>query len=255
MKVVIIEDEALAADQMREMILEYDREIQILAMLESVEESVEWFRKNSHPDLIFLDIQLEDGISFSIFDKVDINCPVIFTTAYDEYAIRAFKLKSIDYLLKPIEQDDLDDALKKFGEMSPGTKEQQYIRDVYRQIQSLQKSYRQRFSVKVGQKIRTFKTSEVAWFLSDDGVTTAKLKDGKDYVVDMSLGQLEEEMDPATLFRINRKMLISVDSIEEVHIYSGSRLKLDLQPDPGNDVLVSIDRVTGFKKWLDDGRD
>lgn len=255
MNVVIIEDEALASDQLGDMILEFDSGSRILTILESVEESVEWFRTNKHPDLIFLDIQLEDDLSFAIFDQVEINCPVIFTTAFDEYAIRAFKLKSIDYLLKPIVQDDLENAMKKYKEMTPSLSGQPDIREVIQQIRVMQRTFRERFAVKVGQKIRTFNTDEVAWFLSDDGVTTAQLKDGKSYVVDLSLGRLQEELDPTKFFRINRKMLISLESISEVHIFSGSRLKLELLPNPEMEVLVSIDRVTGFKNWLDDSRD
>jgi len=254
MKVVIIEDEALAAEQLKEMILEYDRDIQILDVLESVEESVEWFRRNTHPDLILLDIQLEDDLSFVIFEKVEIRCPVIFTTAYDEYAIRAFKLRSIDYLLKPVVQEELNAALRKYLEMTGSVPRQEDIRQILDQIRAGNKPRRERFSVKVGQKIKTFRTAEVAWFISESGYTSARLKDGKSYDLDLSLDSLEGEVDPAEFFRINRKMLVSLQSIREVHIYSSSRLKLDLLPDPGLEVLVSIDRVTGFKQWLDDGR-
>lgn len=254
MNVVIIEDETLASEHMEGMIREYDRDVQILAVLESVEDSVEWFRSHRHPDLVFLDIQLEDDLSFAIFEQVEIKCPVIFTTAYDEYAIRAFKLRSIDYLLKPIEQEALNEAIMKYREMIHPAPGRQDLLELIQQINPGKRSFRERFSVKVGQKIKTFRTGDVAWFTSESGITTARLNNSKDYVVDLSLGQLEEELDPSEFFRINRKMLVSLPSIKEVHILSNSRLKLDLEPAPDQDPLVSIDRVTGFKKWLDGAR-
>jgi DNA-binding LytR/AlgR family response regulator len=251
MKVVIIEDEALASERLKKMILEYDGEIEIMAQLESVEESVEWFSSNDHPELIFLDIHLEDDLSFAIFEKVNIASSIIFTTAFDEYAIRAFKLKSIDYLLKPIVQEELEAALKKYREMTSVERVSGEFHKLYDLIVNGKESYRERFSVKTGSKIRTFRTTDIAWFMSESGYTFARLKDGKSYDLDLSLDQLTTELAPGSFYRVNRKMLVSLDAIGEVHILSNSRLKLDLIPMPDEEVLVSIDRVAGFKRWLD----
>lgn len=250
MRVVIIEDEALAAKRLSSMIKSYDNKIDIVASLESVAESVEWFSKNQHPDLIFLDIHLEDDLSFAIFDKVTINSPIIFTTAFDEYAIKAFKLKSIDYLLKPIVQEELHNALKKYKEMVYDKPENPDLSTLYKLIFDNAKQYRERFSVNVGQRIKTFMISDVAYFLSDEGYTSACLKGGEKYYLDSSLEALSEEIDPGIFYRINRKMLISLDSIKEVLIYPKSRVKLLLKPDPEIEVFVSIDKTSDFKKWL-----
>ena len=251
MRVVIIEDEALASERLKKMILSCDKDIEVLAQLESVEESVEWFRTNPHPELIFLDIHLEDDLSFAIFEKVRISSSIIFTTAFDEYAIKAFKLKSIDYLLKPIVQEELNSALNKYREMTSGQRIVTDFHTLYDLIVNKKKQYRERFSVKVGQKIKTFLTSDVAYFLSEGGYTSACLKDGKCYDVEFSLDNLSDELNPETFFRINRKMLLSMSAIKEIHVFSKSRLKLDVIPPAGDDVLVSIDKVPRFKKWLD----
>ena len=251
MRVVIIEDEALASERLKKMILEYDEEIEILAQLESVEESVEWFETNEHPELIFLDIHLEDDLSFAIFEKVDIASSIIFTTAFDEYAIKAFKLKSIDYLLKPIVQEELNAALKKYREMTRGGQVSGDFHRLYDLIVNKKEPYRERFSVRAGRKIRTFRTTDIAWFMSESGYTFARLKDGKNYDLDLSLDQLRDELAPGTFYRVNRKTLVSLDAIGEVHILSNSRLKLELIPPSEEEVLVSIDRVAGFKRWLD----
>jgi DNA-binding LytR/AlgR family response regulator len=251
MRVVIIEDETLASERLKKMILSYDRDIEIIAQLESVEESVEWFRENVHPDLIFLDIHLEDDLSFAIFEKVKISSPIIFTTAFDEYAIKAFKLKSIDYLLKPIVQEELNAALKKYREMTSAGQSGKDFHKLYDLIVKKDQGYRERFSVKVGQKIRMFSVSDVSYFRSEGGFTAACIKDNKNYYIDLSLDALSKEVDPARFFRINRQMLVALDSIKEVHILSSSRLKLDLEPKPEEDALVSIDKVTPFKKWLE----
>lgn len=250
MRVVIIEDEALASERLKKMILSYDRDIEIAAQLESVEDSVEWFRNNNHPDLIFLDIHLEDDLSFAIFEKIKVSSPIIFTTAFDEYAIKAFKMKSIDYLLKPISQEELNAALKKYREM---TGEQDSGKDFHLLYDLIVKkeSYRERFSVKVGQKIKSFSVKDVNYFKSESGFTTAYLNDGKTFCLDSSLDTLSKELNPANFFRINRQMLVSLDAIKEVHILSTSRLKLDIVPQPDEDALVSIDKVPSFKKWLE----
>lgn len=250
MKVIIIEDEALASQRLKKMILDYDPEIEVIAELESVGESVKWFNKNPDPDLIFLDIHLEDDLSFAIFEKVNINCPIIFTTAFDEYAIKAFKLKSIDYLLKPIVQDELNRALKKYKDLTVGSGFSSDINSLYQLMAQKTQSYRERFSVSFGQKIKTFTVDEIAYFLTVDGSTSAYLFDKKSYPVDQSLDKLTQELNPAGFYRINRQFLISIHSIVNVHVFPKSRLKLEIKPDPGMEVFVSIDKVTSFKDWL-----
>jgi DNA-binding LytR/AlgR family response regulator len=180
---------------------------------------------------------------------------IIFTTAFDEYAIKAFKLKSIDYLLKPIVQDELKAALKKFKEMTNVGKAGNDLHILYDMIVKKSNPYRERFSVAVGQKIKTFTIGDVAYFKSEGGYTNACLNDGRCYCIDQSLDVLSKETDPMKFFRINRQMLVAITSIREVHVFAKSRLKLDILPKPGEDVFVSIDKVVPFKRWLEGGRD
>jgi len=249
MNVLIIEDEQLAARRLESMVLAYDPEIKVLAKLESVEDSVDWFKNHAHPDLIFLDIHLEDDLSFAIFDKVKVDSPIIFTTAFDEYAIRAFKLKSIDYLLKPIVQEELNNAISKYKAWS-GQKNSIEMSTVFEMINKKEVSYRERFSVSYGQKIKSFGVSEIAYFYSKEGMTYAVLNDQKHYPVDYSLDNLLSELNPTDFFRINRQYLIKHACIKQVHVFPKSHLKLELSPKPLDDTFVSIDKVTAFKKWL-----
>ena len=232
MKVIIIEDETLSAQRLKNMISEYDPDIKVVAELESVEESVKWFRQNPDPDLIFLDIHLEDDLSFAIFEKVNISSPIIFTTAFDEYAIKAFKLKSIDYLLKPVAQEELNAALKKYGEMTKGQGISTDLNSLYDMIVQKMPKYRERFSVAYGQKIKSFSVENIAYFLSNEGSTSACLFDGKSYPVEESIEKLKNEIDPVDFFRINRQLMVKLNAIVNVHVYPKSRLKLELKPDP-----------------------
>lgn len=249
MKIVIIEDEELAARRLETMILESDPKIEILARLESIEEAVAWFQSHPEPDLIFLDIHLEDGVSFSIFEQVSIETPIIFTTAFDEYAIKAFKLKSIDYLLKPIIQEDLNSAIKKYRNWSQRERKVVDVQSLFELI-STQKPFKTRFSVTIGQKIRLIPIEDIAYFYSDEGITFMVCKSNMEYPVDFSLEKLEEELDPDQFFRISRQFLVGLPSINHVHIYPKSKLKLELVPHSQKEVFVSIDRVTAFKRWL-----
>lgn len=232
------------------MIAAYNPAIEIVAELESVEESVQWFNSNPDPDLIFLDIHLEDDLGFAIFDKVSISSPIIFTTAFDEYAIKAFKLKSIDYLLKPIVQEELNSALKKYGEMTKNQQPSNNLNSLYEMMVNKMPQYRERFSVTYGQKIKTYSVNEIAYFLSVEGSTSAYLQDGKSYPVDLSIEKLTNELDPLDFFRVNRQLLVKLSAIVNVHVYPKSRLKLEIKPNPGFDVFVSIDKVVPFKEWL-----
>ena len=254
MKTIIIEDEQLAARRLETMVKAIDPSIEIIAKLESVTDSAEWFKTHEHPDLIFLDIHLEDGLSFSIFDQVKVNVPIIFTTAFDEYAIKAFKLKSIDYLLKPIIQGDLEKAIKKYRDW--GEKQQVVdLTELYKLMYVKKILYRERFSVVVGQKMKSIEVKDIAYFFSTSGITFVAMNAKSQYSVDQSLDNLMEELDPKLFFRVNRQYLVSLSSIANIHIYPKSRLKLELNPPVSEGIFVSLDKVPDFKKWVDGKKD
>lgn len=251
MKVIIIEDEELAAKRLESMVLKYDPDIQVVQRLASIEESVEWFRKNEQPDLIFLDIHLEDGLSFSIFEHVNINVPIIFTTAFDEYAIKAFKFKSIDYLLKPIIHEELKAAIDKYKEWNKSKHDPINIKQLLDIMYQKENTYRNRFSITIGTKIKTIDIEDVAYFFSIEGITYLVNKTNNQYPVDYSLDQLSSQLDPKFFFRINRQYLIHLKSIKQVHVFPKSRLKIELTPQPQTEIFVSLDKVVRFKEWLD----
>ena len=250
MKVVIIEDEELAARRLEMMIRDCSGSVDVIGNLESVEDSVEWFRNHPSPDLIFLDIHLEDALSFAIFEKVKVDAPVIFTTAYDEYAIRAFKLRSIDYLLKPIVQEELARSLDKFREFSRPNA-QPDIESLFRMFAGgNEEKYKERFSITVGQKIKSYGVSEISWFYSEAGITFMVVNDNHQYPVDFSLDELTSMLNPKEFFRINRQFLVKIGSVKNIHIYPKGRLKLELMPPSDKEIFVSRDKVTKFKEWL-----
>jgi DNA-binding LytR/AlgR family response regulator len=250
MKAIIVEDELFAAMRLEKLIRETDSQLEVLTRLESVADTVRWLRKNPHPDLIFLDIHLEDGLSFSIFDQTEVRSSIIFTTAYDEYAIKAFKHRSIDYLLKPVSAEDLRMALHKFREWH-GKKSLIDMEELRSLMTAPSKNYRKRFSVTIGEKLKSVDIADVAYFCSEGGITFLVCKTGNQYALESSLDNLTAELDPSQFFRINRQFLVSLPSIAQVHIFPKSRLKLDLKPAPAEGIFVSLDRVTEFKKWLD----
>lgn len=251
MKVVIIEDEKLAANHLEKMITKYDPSVQVLAKLESVEDSIDWFTANGDPDLIFLDIHLDDGLSFAIFEKVKVNAPIIFTTAYDEYAIKAFKMKSIDYLLKPILPEELYNAINKYKEWKKPEGSAIDMQSLVELITRKDPVFKTRFSITVGEKIKSVSIEQVAYFYSTQGITFLVTNDNLHYPIDLSLEQLTEQLDPKDFFRINRQFLVKLKSIRNVHVYPKSRLKIDLNPAYNEEIFVSIDKVTRFKAWLD----
>lgn len=251
MKAIIIEDEQLAASRLESLIKVCDNSIEIVTKLESVEESLHWFKNNAHPDLIFLDIHLEDGLSFSIFEKTKINVPVIFTTAFDEYAIRAFKMKGVDYLLKPISQEDLCQAINKYKDWTGYGKQKLDLNDLYRIIKDNKPDYRHRFSVTVGEKLKSIDVDDIAYFFSTSGITFIVMKSKSQYSIDLSLDKLTSELDPKQFYRINRQYLVNLKAIANVHIFPKSRLKLDLAPATTDEIFVSLDKVVEFKQWLD----
>jgi DNA-binding LytR/AlgR family response regulator len=253
MKIVIIEDEALASLRLKKMILDYNPEITVLAELESVAESVKWFKLNPEPDLIFLDIHLEDDLSFAIFEQVNISSPVIFTTAFDEYAIKAFKLKSIDYLLKPIVQDELVAALKKYEQFSGLHRNAVDLQSLYNLITTKEKKYRERFSLSIGTKIKMVEVQDIAYFYVLEKGVYLRTFEGQTYPVDFTLDKIEEMVNPERFFRINRKYIVNIEAISNMISYSRSRVKLELNPKADDDMetIVSIDRSAAFKKWID----
>lgn len=254
MKVLIVEDEPLAAAQLAANISALRPEAKILAVCDTVKAVVDWIGKNDAPDLAFFDIQLGDGLSFEIFEKTDFTTPVIFTTAYDDYAVRAFKVNSIDYLLKPIDRAELGKALQKFEQLKQPVKSVLGPEMISELMDSLKKkNYKERFLVKVGTRLRIVEIDEILYFYSFEKGTYAKLADGKDYLLDQSLELVEGMIDPSRFFRINRKYLVALKSITDVIAYSNSRLKLKIQQSSEDDFLVAREKVKNFKSWLEGG--
>lgn len=248
MTTIIIEDEKPAARMLQRKLEKLNIPVQV--MLHSVREAIEWFQQNPHPDLIFLDIQLSDGLSFEIFEKVSIQSPIIFTTAYDEYALRAFKLNSIDYLLKPIDEDDLEVAVEKYRKtISPKPAiDMQMIRQLFTSSQAPE--YKKRFSVKVGDHIKIIPIEEVELFYSEFKGTFLHTFEGRTFLLDTTLESLEKELDPTQFFRISRKYIIAHTALKDIVVYSNSRLKLTLKSYNKEEVIVSRERVGDFKEWL-----
>ena len=250
MKVIIIEDEQLASEKLNKMLCEIDPDIQVQAILESVAASANWLSKNPAPDLIFMDIQLDDGISFEIFDTVKINTPIIFTTAYNEYAIKAFKVNSVDYLLKPYTEKDLTAAINKYKELHAG--QNIPLEKIDHLYQQLIKDYKTRFFVKIGTHYHSISIDEIACFFIRERGTFIKTKIGKNLDIDYSLDQIQKIVDPMKFFRINRNYVINIDSIADIISYSSSRLKVILKNfEHLDDLLVSREKTGDFKKWLD----
>jgi len=253
MKILIIEDEKLAAKRLSGLILKMDETTQIVGILDSIRASVTWFSSNPKPDLVFMDIQLADGLSFEIFDQVVISCPVIFTTAFDEYALRAFKVNSIDYLLKPIDTDELNRAMDKFRHLHlDSTKPETIAAPVMdRVLQMLTKTHKNRFLVRAGEHIKTIPTDQVTFFYSMEKATFLNTAENKEYDIDYTLEELEGLLNPELFFRINRKYIISMGAIKDIVNYTNSRLKLRLVNSTDNEIIVSREKVTEFKNWLD----
>ncbi|MDX5340599.1 MAG: LytTR family DNA-binding domain-containing protein [Cyclobacteriaceae bacterium] len=249
MKILIIEDEKPAANRLIKLLKEYFPEDELIGNIDSVRRSVNWLSANSAPELIFCDIQLADGISFEIFDQVLVKCPVIFTTAYDQYAIRAFQVNAIDYLLKPIDPEALDKAIEKFR--SRQIKPQVNLDLLKELLQSENKTYKTRFLVRFGEKIQSVPIEEISFFFSEERVTFLQTTGGKKFVLDSTLEQVESQLNPKDYFRLNRKYLANFQAVEEVLTYSNSRLKVILKGCTDSDILVSREKVSELKDWLD----
>ncbi|PQB04631.1 LytR/AlgR family response regulator transcription factor [Aureitalea marina] len=251
MKVLIIEDEKPSARRLQRMLERHG--VAVDQMLHSVEESIEWFANNPHPDLIFLDIQLSDGLSFEIFDEVEVKSAIIFTTAFDEYALQAFKLNSIDYLLKPIDEDELGRAIQEYEERNPSPSNVQLnFEDIKKLlVNPVGREYKKRFTTKIGQHIKMIPVDEIECFYSENKGTYAHTIDGRGYLLDTTLEQLEGELSPEKFFRISRKFYVNIDSIKDIISYTNSRLQLKLNSYKEQAVIVAREKVKDFKIWLE----
>ena len=251
MRAIIIEDEKPAARRLHRLL--DDLNVEVSTMLHSVEESIEWFQNNPHPDLIFLDIQLSDGLSFEIFDVITIKSAIIFTTAYDEYALQAFKLNSIDYLLKPIDDEELEKAVKQYRDLKPEKERISVDFDDIKKllVNPLEREYKKRFTAKVGQHLKIINADEVECFYSENKGTYAATLDGRNYLLDTTLENLEEELSPKLFFRVSRKFYVNINHIKDIISYTNSRLQIKMNTFKEQEIIVSRERVKDFKLWLE----
>ncbi len=248
MKAIILEDETRAANHLERILAKVAPNVVVLAKIESVRDGVKYLQNNPEPELIFSDIQLADGLSFEIYKQVAVNCPIIFTTAYDHYAIEAFQTNGIDYLLKPIEEDRLRQAIEKAKHFSPGL--------VLEKLLAMnrpagEKAYKSRFMVKVGDKIKSVPVEEILVFYSQEKASFIRTSDAHTYCIDYALDQLEPMLDPEKYFRINRKYIVSIDACTNILAWTNSRLRLKIDGIDDSDIMVARERVVEFKNWLD----
>ena len=253
MRILIIEDELAAAARLEKILTPMIPDFCLQARLDSVEESIEWLLNHPAPDLMFMDIQLSDGLCFEIFEHVPVQCPIIFTTAFDEYVMKAFKLNSVDYLLKPVNLNDLETALNKFYRLKdsyPGwgcSSLQTFIRS-----NSMSKAaYRSRFMVKKGSKYRVLSVHDIRYFFINRRLVFVKTALDEQYCVDSTLDEIEKVLDPELFFRINRQMMVCVSAIQSAEVYFNSRLILKLEPEYQSDAIVSREKIAAFKQWID----
>jgi two-component system, LytTR family, response regulator LytT len=252
MNILLIEDEPLAVDKLTLLLREVAPHSAVVGQTDGIESSVEWLQTHPAPDLILMDIELSDGQSFDIFNQIEVTSPVIFTTSYDEYAIQAFRVNSVDYLLKPIKSADLQRALQKYERLNRPAQPQL---DIARLVQELQRQnqpreYRTRFLVKQGQRLLPVETEQIAYFYLDDGLTFFMTHDRNRHLVDYTLEELEQMLDPKAFFRINRQFILAVRAVAQIHTHFNGKLKLHLNPPTDKEVMVSRDRVNDFKDWL-----
>ncbi len=254
MNILIIEDEVLAANKLEQMILRHDPNYRILAKIRSVEEAAQWLSTQPAPDLIFMDIHLLDGTCFDILKSVEVISPVIFTTAYDKYALEAFQLHSIDYLLKPISFTKLEQAFQKLVTIQENFGKDSQIHKLEEMVSTLSSQridYKSRFLVKSGSRLFSVPTKQIQYFFSEDRITFLVTNEGKKYSTNHTLDELEDMLDPKRFFRINRQMIVNISSVKVVHRSFKGRLKVDLSPMPEDDAIVSSRRAADFQTWLD----
>lgn len=254
MNILIIEDEELAARRLIKLIKAVDKSANIIDVIESVELSIEWFQKNEHPELIFLDIQLSDGLSFNIFKKVEVNSPVIFTTAFDEFALKAFELNSVDYLLKPIDKEKLRQSIKKYKKVKQSFTKNEINFDARKLLEALQKNeseYRTRFLVNKGSSLIIIDIDAIAYFFTEDKLVFIITHDNKKYSINSTLDKVEKELEPKMFYRVNRQYFVSVKSIKEIYNYFNYKLKLELNPKPASEeIIISKSKCADFKSWI-----
>lgn len=252
MKVLIIEDEAPAFRRLEKILLQLDPSIEILEVLDSVEDTVKWVKNHQQPDLALMDIQISDGISFQIFEKTTIDFPVIFTTAFDEYLLKAFKVNSIDYLLKPIKPDELAQALEKYQRLHQSRPEPSIdFSSLLKQINRSETRYKSRFLVKQGDKMLAIRTEDIVCFHSKHGVVHISTKSNKTYLSDFTLDELTQQLNPQCFYRANRQFLINADYIGTVHRHFKGKLLVEVEHYSGESIYVSSEKATAFKDWLD----
>ena len=256
MNILIVEDEELAVKKLQKTLASVESEATVVGVTESIESTVSWLESNPAPDLILMDIELADGQSFEIFNRYDVRSAVVFTTSYDEYALKAFKVNSIDYLLKPIQQEELSLALNKYRQIkslynqpaAPEFNMESLVRELKQKLQP--KEFRKRFLVKHAQKLVSIEIEEIAYFFSDGRLNFFKTYDNRKFVVDYTMDELEDMLDPDQYFRISRSFYISVESVDQIHEYFGNRLILHLKPALDKEAIVSREKVSEFKKWM-----
>jgi DNA-binding LytR/AlgR family response regulator len=252
MRILIIEDELQAAKRMESLVKEIVPAAQILDKIDTVKKSVQWFKANTPPDLVLMDIHLADGISFQIFEQCEVKCPVIFTTAYDEYALKAFKVNSIDYILKPVDKTELEAAFAKLKGFSiKETDSKDLLANIEQAMQMLTKKHKTRFIIKVGEHLKTIEVDSILYFFSQEKTTFCQTSEKRDHILDYTLDQLEEMLDKNQFFRINRKYIVHSKAIQDIISYTNSRLRLVLKNSVDNDIIVARERVQEFKDWLD----
>ena len=251
MKVLIIEDEPFAQQELKRLLNIIDNSMEVMACLDSVEDSLNWLNSDKNPEMIFMDIKRSDGLSFEIFEQTTVAAPVIFTTAFDDYAIKAFKVNSIDYLLKPIEEEDLARAYAKFKKSQPKN-EGYFSKQQLEEVLGLYKpAYKSRLVVKLGDKIRHIEAGAIAFFFSEDKVSFLVTNEQKKYIINYTLEQIEKFMNPNDFYRLNRKYIANINAIESIDKYFNSRLKIGLKPEVEDDVLISRTKVSEFLNWLE----
>jgi DNA-binding LytR/AlgR family response regulator len=256
MNILIVEDEDLAVKKLKKTLAGVAEEAVVVGETDSIKSTVSWLENNPAPDLILMDIELADGQSFEIFNHAQVASPVIFITSYDEYALKAFKVNSIDYLLKPVQKEDLQAALDKYRQLKAAYQKEEapklsieaLVKELQQKIQT--KEFRKRFLVKLGQKLVSIEVDDIAYFFSDGRLNFFKTYDNRKFVVDYTMDELNEMLNPDNFFRISRSFYISVNSVGQIHDYFGNRLLLDLKPETDKEAIVSREKVTEFKNWL-----
>ncbi|WP_413513541.1 LytR/AlgR family response regulator transcription factor [Myroides odoratus] len=249
MKVLIVEDEERNANKLRRLLYQIEPDIQVLDVVESVQACVNWLRNHSSPDLIFMDIRLEDGLCFEIFEQIEVTIPVVFTTSYDEYALKAFKVNSIDYLMKPVQEQDLIQALKKYKRLN-AIELNASIKNILGSLNPKEIAYRSRFLIPYRDGFKTVKIEEIDYIYSELKITHLVLKDKSALILSQTMEEIEEELDPLSFFRVNRQHILNIDSISNIQNYYNGKLKVTLVRDTQREIIISREKAPLFKNWL-----